>query len=138
MNKNSLEILFSYFRNGQFNVDYELALRTTGYLHSETQYGPIASAFNSLGYINRMLRGTIYYQDMKDYMQALVSKGTPALYTNDLWNNKWDDGVDEDYNYVMRQKIILDAACQYELQECRDEAEKRFNSWLTAPYFDSE
>ncbi|XP_055343557.1 aminopeptidase Ey-like [Paramacrobiotus metropolitanus] len=121
---------FNLARSGQFGVDYGVALHSTRWVANERRYSPLASAFAGLNFLQRMLRLTSFYGDMKEYVQSLLLSGTEPLYNAADWTDAWVDETSEDYNEVMRRRLILDNACRYDLKQCLDDAYTKFEAWL--------
>jgi ERAP1-like C-terminal domain len=106
-------------------------------LWKETKYGPLASAMDSLRYIDQMLRDSADYSAMQNYMQKLMQKG---LYQKTKWINSWSDINDaadlqaendpeRTYDKVMANNIIIENACYYETSSCLQDASDKFDQW---------
>ncbi|OWA51655.1 Aminopeptidase N [Hypsibius exemplaris] len=103
---------------------------------SEDNYGALASANYHIGYIERILRGTLHYQAFSDYMKNSAGQ---VPYNDDRWSVDWKDSPlntipaadpsEASYNTVLLNNLIIDTACFYEAGSCATVAWNKFKAW---------
>ncbi|XP_026222167.1 alanyl (membrane) aminopeptidase a [Anabas testudineus] len=106
-------------------VDVTLALNTTRFLHSETEYLPWESAVRNLEYFFLMFDRSEVYGPMQAYLQEQVK----GLY--DFFSNYTDHSqVPKDHSSQYSQIIAIEVACSNGLKKCVTMASSMFSLWM--------
>ncbi|KAI7812168.1 alanyl (membrane) aminopeptidase b, tandem duplicate 1 [Triplophysa rosa] len=109
-------------------IDITLALRTTQYLSSETEYMPWEAALDNLDYFYLMFDRTEVYGPM----QAYVGKQVKPLFEYFTTLTNWTDvakGHTDQYNQVNALRV----ACSTGLENCTTLVKTWFQQWMDNP-----
>ncbi len=106
-------------------LSYEVPLNMSKSLASETEYIPLASALNGLGYLDLMIRDESFSYP---YMKVLVT----SLLTN-LYNSLVVPGASEGdtFSTILSRELAMQWMCLYDYQDCLDLAAQEFSSWMS-------
>ncbi|XP_068169982.1 alanyl (membrane) aminopeptidase-like b [Antennarius striatus] len=107
------------------SVDVTLALNSTRFLRSETEYLPWESAMKNLKYFVQMFDRTEVYGPMQAYLRQQVT----VLY-NSLRNYTDKSEIPEDHALQSLQVLAVEVACRAGLPECIEMASKWFSIWM--------
>ncbi|XP_024945954.1 uncharacterized protein LOC107272872 [Cephus cinctus] len=104
-------------------INYSLALDLTTYLEHEDDYVPWYAAWTNFGHLNRMLARNKNYALWEAYVRKLIEPS----YNNLTWTVSSDD----DHVTRLQRGQVLNWACNFGVQGCREEAITRFNNWIS-------
>ncbi|XP_043083976.1 aminopeptidase N-like [Puntigrus tetrazona] len=109
-------------------IETTLALRTTLFLASETEYMPWESALDNLDYFYLMFDRTEVYGPMQTY----VGKQVKGLFDHFTTLTNWEDvppGHTDQYNQVNALRV----ACSTGLEACTTHVKTWFQQWMNNP-----
>ncbi|KAF4094945.1 hypothetical protein G5714_024023 [Onychostoma macrolepis] len=109
-------------------IETTLALRTTLFLASETEYMPWESALDNLDYFYLMFDRTEVYGPM----QAYVGKQVKGLFDHFTTITNWENvtsGHTDQYNQVNALRV----ACSTGLEDCTTLVKTWFQQWMENP-----
>ncbi|KAK3108903.1 hypothetical protein FSP39_018341 [Pinctada imbricata] len=113
---------WSLARSNQLSMD--IALQTVNYLAKERGYLPRITGEGELGYIDSMLGVTKHYGKYKKLRQDLIK----PIYKELGFNNT---GASHIESYI--RSHVASTACDYEVEECVEEAKRQYKMWMTNP-----
>ncbi|XP_061855431.1 aminopeptidase N [Colius striatus] len=108
-------------------IDVTVALNTTRFLSSETEYMPWKAALNNLQYLQLMFDRSEVFGAMTKYIQKQV---TPLFNYYKETTNNWTnipDGLMEQYNEIN----AINTACSYGIAECQELANSYSRQWMS-------
>ncbi|XP_069993736.1 aminopeptidase N isoform X1 [Penaeus vannamei] len=110
-------------RAGQ--VSYDTALSVNAYLGKEVEYVPWDTALNNLGYLENMFTRSSGYGDLKSYLLDILI----PLYNSVGFEDNLNDPHLDQYKRVK----ALSWACNLGYQDCVDNSQSLFNTWVLNP-----
>ncbi|KAH8271340.1 hypothetical protein KR018_007311 [Drosophila ironensis] len=108
--------------------DYEIAMRLIEYLQREREYLPWKSAFENLKRVGRIVRQTPDFEFFKRYMKKLISPIYEHL-----------NGINDTFSSIQQQDqvllktMVVNWACQYQVDDCVPQAMNYYRSWKAEP-----
>ncbi|XP_077977932.1 aminopeptidase N-like [Glandiceps talaboti] len=114
-----LEDAFSIAHAHQMDQVYSIKLLE--YLSKETEYLPMYTMVNRIGYTRDMLRRTAAYGYLETHIRSIIN--------NNYWEKGWDFSHGEHIPYY-KQYDAINTACYYGHQDCVANAISQFNQWL--------
>lgn len=111
-------------------LDYELALRVTGYLNKETKYIAWMSALSGFGYIDLMLERSAAYGEFHNYMRRLIR----PIFARVGYEKKEGDAQ---LDIFLRSKVV-GWACKLDMPECTEKVTDNFEQWMSESDPDAE
>ncbi|XP_077977945.1 putative aminopeptidase-2, partial [Glandiceps talaboti] len=114
-----LEDAFSIAHAHQMDQVYSIKLLE--YLSKETEYLPMYTMVNRIGYTRDMLRRTAAYGYLETHIRSIIN--------NNYWEKGWDFSHAEHIPYY-KQYDAINTACYYGHQDCVANAISQFTQWL--------
>ncbi|XP_042889263.1 aminopeptidase N-like [Penaeus japonicus] len=118
-----IDDVLSLARAGQ--VSYDTALSVNAYLGKEVEYVPWYSALNNLGYLENMFTRSSGYGNLKTYLLDLLI----PLYES----VGFDDNLNDPHLDQYKRVKALSWACNLGYQDCVDNSQNLFNTWVQNP-----
>ncbi|XP_070558842.1 aminopeptidase N-like [Ptychodera flava] len=124
-NQNRAALVDDAFNLGQAQrVNFTIPLELMGYMTNEMDYGPWKAAENGVKYIDRMLKRSALYGDLRRFVNTQIS----PLYSQFGWHLTALDHVD--YHSAV---VGIRMACNYGNRNCTNKAGEVFDEWLEDP-----
>ncbi|XP_012269271.2 aminopeptidase N-like [Athalia rosae] len=106
-------------------VSYTTVFNILAYLQREVDYVPWYAAFTGLTYIDRYLANTEQYGQFRIFTAFLMEAAFESVGIK--------EAADDDHVTRLHRINVVNYACRYGLQDCRDAAQKSLNDWLDDP-----
>ncbi|XP_076253121.1 glutamyl aminopeptidase-like isoform X3 [Rhynchophorus ferrugineus] len=103
-------------------LSYKVPLDLSRKLSTELSYAPWSVASSKLQTILDYLRESSQNTSFKNYVKLIVG--------NAYNNFTWTENPDDDQLTRLTRVVVLNLACAVEDQNCLNEAEQKFNSWI--------
>lgn len=130
---------FNLARTGEFDISYQVVFDLIRYLPYEMQYGPFATAMDNMRYLDQMLRSTVNYGNLTEYMRNLFDLKYPEFgpinstrWSSSVWSDDQDGYEQGSYTTLQFNNVVLENACYYEQAECLNDATSKFAQWKLA------
>ncbi|XP_053408166.1 aminopeptidase Ey-like isoform X2 [Mercenaria mercenaria] len=98
-------------------LDIQIALKTLDYLDKELDFVPWKAALRELKYVKTSLQLTALYGLFEHFMRGRLRKAY------------FSTAVARDHYNRLQYSMISNIACEYDLEECIDDAMDKFNAW---------
>ncbi|CAG0880153.1 unnamed protein product [Cyprideis torosa] len=113
------------------SLDYRTVLEMSSYVFQrpEPHYLPWAALFKHLGYIERMLRGSVDH----DVLMRFVRSSIEPVYETLEWLTFEDaNGVYEDVTQEFRRQLVIEWACTVGIEDCLNKTKVEFDQYILA------
>jgi len=113
-----------------FSLHPQMALEFTGFLRSETDYYPWATALRHYQTLIYSMAGHSSYQLLQNYALELMTK---VIADVGFISKSTDTHVDK-----LKRSLVLEKACQFGHEECIKKAVANLKTWMAQTYYDTD